>query len=235
MKEFHKAKLLFEDRVDHDFYFDSISAELAKSELQASLNASDRNLTFFLGDSGQGKSFLLHKMVKKLQNSFRIVYIDHPFASEEEMLHRLLKIDPDYRYEKSTSLSDLRTRVKALYANINHAILIDEAQLLSTDVLERIRILSDSKVFRFVLAMHKDEGYEILDKPHFKTRKKTIIELAPLSLAEVQRYVEQVLLASQFFEIATMFNKNHIKDIYNYTKGNFRRLKKTSFIRFWRF
>ena len=39
--------------------------------------------------------------------------------------------------------------------------MIDEAQLLGDNLLERLRVLTDSKELTIVLTMHEDEGEEI--------------------------------------------------------------------------
>lgn len=107
---------------------------------------------------------------------------------------------------------------------------IDEAQLLNEEQFELIRILSDTKVFQFVLSMHKEEGKIILEKKHFKSRTKVIIEYGSLEPNEILRYIQSLLIEHAHGEIAALFTQSHAKEIAIFTKGNFRTIKKFLYV-----
>lgn len=109
-------------------------------------------------------------------------------------------------------------------------IFIDEAQLLNNDQFEFIRVLSDTKLFQFVLAMHKAEGIVLLNKKQFKTRMKLVIEYGNLEENEIVRYIQTLLMGHMHGDIALMFSKNEAKVIARYAKGNFRIIKKFLYV-----
>ena len=49
-------------------------------------------------------------------------------------------------------------------------VLLDEAQLYSSSLMEKIRLLSDSRKIKFVITLHKTEEEDIIAKEHFQTR-----------------------------------------------------------------
>jgi len=105
----------------------------------------------------------------------------------------------------------------------NKLIMIDEAQLLDEKVLEYIRMLSDSKKYTFLLSTHSEDGLKILEKPHFKNRFIDVIEIKPLSKAEMIQYINTKLLNNS---ANYLISKKEFNKIYNYTSGNFRFIKK---------
>ncbi|WP_151897986.1 hypothetical protein [Sulfurospirillum diekertiae] len=87
-------------------------------------------------------------------------------------------------------------------------------------------VLSDTKLFQFVLAMHKDEGIILLNKKQFKTRTKLVIEYGNLEENEILRYIQTLLMGHMHGDIALMFSTHEAKVIARYAKGNFRTIKK---------
>jgi len=225
MRNYAEAKKLFEDRLGTSAYFDSISAEVTRKKLTDSIKDAQNSLTFLLGKSGQGKSFLINYLYTTLSSELFFLLISHPVSSEHELLtllYKKLSNEDSSRYD----LSDLRDAVLNLYGSKKHIIFIDEAQILDIELLERIRILSDSKALRFVLVMHEDEGEEILSKPHFKNRRKRTIHLHNLHANEVERYVQQTFITNAQGEVGSMFTKKYTEQISKLCGGNFRYIKR---------
>ena len=215
---------IFRDGVD-DNYCHTLSSEIAKKKLIDALTVEDYNLVFLLGHSGHGKSYLIHNLKNSL--SGLNIIIQNPIDDELSLLKLLYKSLKGKAYPRlSSSVEDIRAKVMELYKDVKHVVFIDEAQLLDNVVLERIRILSDSRVFKFVLVMHKNEGDEILKRDHFKSRTKKVVCLENLRLIDMCAYVEQKLLLNQAFEISSFFKKRYVRMIDRYTKGNFRNYKK---------
>jgi len=102
-------------------------------------------------------------------------------------------------------------------------IVIDEAQLLDMKLIEYIRTLTDTKEYNFLLSMHTKEAKEILEKEHFKSRTIDVIELTPITKAEMVQYINSKLLRNNAHHI---FSNREFNKIYNYTHGNFRYIKK---------
>ena len=104
-------------------------------------------------------------------------------------------------------------------------LLIDEAQLLEENELEKIRVLSDEGV-QVVFAMHLKEGENIINKPQFKSRYFQKIYMKPLNYEDFKKYV---LKKFQKHEKEEILKEKLIKKIYKYSRGNFRLGKKIIF------
>lgn len=228
MRDFEAAKELFKDTVNTHLYFDSMSAEIAKNKILEAIKDAVAPLIFVIGDPGVGKSYILKYINASIKKEQLTILIDHPFFDKRDLL-RMLYVSINKEFDKDINFNELKDTIITAYKDIKHTIFIDEAQLLNEEQFELIRILSDTKVFQFVLALHKEEGEAILAKKHFKSRTKVIIRYGNLSIDEIYRYLQSTLLEGGFGEIATMFKKSHSKKIYNYTQGNFRTVKKFVF------
>lgn len=229
MRDFDAAKELFKDTIDPALYFDSVSAEIAKNKIEDAIMERNAPLIFIIGDPGVGKSYILKLINHKISQSQLTVFIDHPFFDKRDLL-KMLYDAKGLAFNKEINFNTLKDELLKAYEGTNHAIFIDEAQLLNEEQFELIRILSDTKVFQFVLSMHQEEGALILQKKHFKSRTKIVIEYGNLEESEILRYIQSVLISHTYGEIASMFSKNEAKIIGRYAKGNFRTIKKFLYI-----
>jgi len=107
----------------------------------------------------------------------------------------------------------------------NKTILIDEAQLLSDNELEKLRVLSDSGI-QVLFAMHKKEGEEIIKKPQFSSRYYQKVYMKPLNYEEFEKYI---IKKFEKYSYPDILDKKQMKKIYKYSKGNFRMSKKIIF------
>ncbi len=225
INEYIEAKELFYDELNTDDCFESLTFEFSKRELLNAMYSKDIPLIFLLGDPGSGKSFLLNYINKNISLVKIAKFFSHPYFDERELLETLLEttgiaVVKD-KYPKERLIEYLSNH----YKDLKYTIFIDEAQLLDEKQIELVRILSDMKIFKFVLAMHKKEGEYILQKPHFKSRTKKIIYLNPLEDYEVANYIRQRLLSKNLSEIATDFKDWHVKYISKVSSNNFRTIK----------
>jgi len=225
MKDFEAAKEFFKDTVDPSFYFDSISSEIARNNLQDAMGDSSIPLIFILGDPGVGKSHMMKVMHHTAVLNSSTLLIEHPFFDSRDLIKTLYEAR-GIPFDKSKSLGEFMDELLEIYTGSLCTVLIDEAQLLSNNQFEFIRILSDTKLFQFVLAMHKEEGLALLEKKQFKTRSKLVIEYGNLEENEILRYIQTLFIGHTHGEIALMFSKNEARVIARYAKGNFRMIKK---------
>lgn len=225
MKDFEAAKEFFKDTVDPSFYFDSISSEIARNNLKDAIGDSSIPLIFILGDPGVGKSHMMRVMHHSAVLGSSTILIEHPFFDSHDLVKTLYEAR-GIPFDKSKSLGEFMDELFEIYVGSFCTILIDEAQLLSNEQVEFIRILSDTKLFQFVLAMHKEEGLALLEKKQFKTRSKLVIEYGNLEENEILRYIQTLFIGHTHGEIALMFSKNEARVIARYAKGNFRMIKK---------
>ena len=220
MRDFNEAKKLFLDTVQTSEYFDSLSAKSTKRKLLSCIKDKNIPLIFLLGDPGTGKTYMLNYIFKQIKQKVITIFIKEPFFDKNDLIKILSSA-----IGKQEAILDFDT-LKKEYKQKDNIIFIDEAQMLTHTQMEMIRILSDSRIFRFVLAMHKKEGHTILNKAHFKSRTKEVIYTDNLEIGEVSRYIQSRLLSNSLADIASMFQKSHFKKIAKFTNGNFREIKK---------
>ena len=226
MNQYAVAKDLFKDDFDLSGYFDSLTFEYAKKSLVDAITAHDTPLVFVLGNPGSGKSFLLNYVTKRVKTIKVAKYFTHPYFDDKEFLEILLSMVDKNIERNELTTEALISSLARNFSNLEYTVFIDEAQLLTEDQIELIRILSDQKIFQFVLAMHKKEGQYILDKDHFKSRTNRVIQIEALQDHEVTRYIESRLISNNLSELAALFKNRHIKLINRYTNRNFRTTKK---------
>lgn len=226
MNQYAIAKDLFSDDFDLSGYFDSLTFEYAKKSLVDAITAHDTPLIFVLGNPGCGKSFLLNYITKRVKTIKVAKYFTHPYFDEKEFLEILLSMAGRNIERNELTTEALISSLAKNFRNLEYTVFIDEAQLLTEEQIELVRILSDQKIFQFVLAMHKKEGQYILEKDHFKSRTNRVIQIESLQDHEVARYIENRLISNNLSELATMFKGRHVKYINTYANRNFRTTKK---------
>ena len=175
MSKWLEAAYRFEENSHEGDFFEAQSASYAARRIKEILSSSFPQMIFLLGEPGSGKSFLLNHLKDVLQSQRECILIENPFLTPIELLKRLLSyygIKSD-----STDVEALRLEITDLYKGTNHLIMLDEAQLMAPEVREFIRILSDSKVFWFLIAMHKREGEEMLSSQNFHSRPHHFVYL----------------------------------------------------------
>lgn len=229
MRDFKAAEEIFKDIINPDLYFDSASAEIAKNKVEEAIAERNAPLIFLIGDPGVGKSYILKLVNTTIAKEHLTIFIDHPFFDKRDLL-KLLYEAKGLVFDKNINFNSLKDELIKEYKDTTHTIFIDEAQLLNEEQFELIRILSDTKVLQFVLSMHKEEGSKILDKKHFKSRTKVVVNYGSLEVHEVYRYIQSTLISNSCAEIASMFSKNNAKEIAKYTDGNFRTIKKFLYV-----
>ncbi len=214
----------FEERRESADYFEVQSALGAIEKINNLLTSGFPQLVFLIGEPGSGKSFLLHHLRARWSEERDILLIETPFLTPLDLLRKLLSHKGCGA--QSEDVETLRVEAIRLYGDTPHLIMLDEAQLLSPEMKEFVRILADSKAFWFILAMHRSEGEAILRAPHFKSRPHRIIELSPLSVAECKNYVHKELMRIGFSEVMEEFTPRLIAKAHRISAGNFRNFKK---------
>ena len=92
--------------------------------------------------------------------------------------------------------------------------------------MEKIRLLSDTRVVKFVITLHKTENEDVIAKEHFKTRIWEVIEMSNANEYDLELYIQKKMIKKGFVEVSNNIKKNDIKYIYSHTHGNFRETNK---------
>lgn len=224
------AKNVFIDSVDVDDYINLESSIKAYDQLLQSIEKELKMILLF-GRPGTGKSIILNRLYFKNKYQKDLHYFATPITNEKEFLSKLFKIitKKDLPQNTQVNFSMLVDYCRTIRGEREIIILLDEAQMYSKDTMEMIRLLADTRSMKFVVSLHKTEDEDLIAKEHFQSRIWEVIELENGSLDDIQTYVHKKLLKKNFFELANMIKKKHIKMIYKLTHGNYRETNKLLF------
>jgi len=224
---FSTLKNIFIDSVEKESYVDLDSASYSYKILEESLKKPLKMLLVF-GKPGTGKSMLLNKLYHNLKESREIHYFEAPILSEKEFLIRIFEGMSSQEIPKNmrVNFDGLLRFCQKLKGKREIVFLLDECQLYSEALMEKIRLLSDTRVVKFVITLHKTDNEEIIAKEHFKTRIWEVIELSNANVHELELYITKKMIKRGFIEISNMMSKKDFKYIHTHTDGNFRETNK---------
>jgi general secretion pathway protein A len=190
-----------------------------------------KGIVVVTGEVGTGKTLLVRCLLDSLnRNQIAFAYVFNPRLSVPDFLRYMLT---DLRLPisgrtKSEMLAHLNNYLIARFRRGTTAVLVvDEAQLLSWELLEEIRLLtnletSQQKLLQIVL-VGQPELDRRLDSPHLRQLKQRIglrCSLEPLGVDELNGYVLRRLeLAGANSHGGTIFSDGAIVAIHRYSKG----------------
>jgi len=227
---YEAAKNVFVDSIDIDDYIELSSSVTAYKQLEHSMEKPLKMILLF-GRPGTGKSILLNRLQEKLKHQKEIYYFDTPATNEKEFFHKLFKVltKQDLPQNTEVNFSALVNFCKNLRGKREILILLDEAQMYGAQMMEKIRLISDSRAVKFVVSLHKTDDEDLIAKEHFQSRIWEIIELKNATQSDQTAYIHKKLLKKNLFEIANSIKEKDMKLIHTFTKGNFRECNKIMF------
>lgn len=186
------------------------------------------------GQIGTGKTTVLHAALQILsQASVRCpiasAFILNPMLSREEFLETIIS-----EFEISCSSTSKPARLAALHRMLldmqvkagTSVLFVDEAHLLSTELLEEIRLLSNAdthqeKLLQIILC-GQPELLPRLQKPEMRALRQRIASsctLRPLSSTESRAYIADRLKAAGLHSATSPFPTPALERIFHYTQG----------------
>ena len=180
------------------------------------------------GEVGAGKTTLCRALLEQLDSHFSTALIMNPVMSGDELMKAIahefgLDVKGKDRLETMAAISEFL--LKQTLAGKESVLIIDEAQNLTEDLLEQVRLISnietdDRKLLQIVL-MGQPELRDRLDSPRLKQLRQRITvryHLRPLTRTEVGQYIQHRLALSGSTG-APSFTFGAIWRVFRYSQG----------------
>jgi general secretion pathway protein A len=194
------SELPFELTADTRYLFLTKGQREALSNLQYGI-LSARSLTLLIGEAGTGKTTLIQAALESQRcRHVRCVYLNNPVLRADDFIRLLaLKFDlgPESGESKSIFLERLDRLLRERHAaGETTALVIDEAQSLSVELLEEVRLLANietpsAKLLPLLLAGQPQLGGR-LEGPALRQLKQRVTlrcELEPFEAADTAGYI----------------------------------------------
>jgi general secretion pathway protein A len=194
-----------------------------------------KGFVLMTGPIGTGKTTVVHTalqiLTERAANNHPIssAFILNPTLSREEFLEMLLS-----EFEITCTSTSKPARLAALQRMLletqrkggTSLLLVDEAHLLTPELLEEIRLLSNAdtyqeKLLQIVLC-GQPELLGLLRKPELRALRQRVASscvLRPLSLPEVRSYIAERLHSAGFRGAASPFPAVVLEEIVRLTEG----------------
>jgi general secretion pathway protein A len=201
----------------------------AASNLRYGLST-PRGLTLLIGEAGTGKTTILQAVLADIdQLTVECVLISNPALTRNEFYEALAEgfgLGLEAARSKTKFLSEFRAHLEARHgAGLLTALVIDESQSLSFELLEEIRLLSNietptSKLLNVILAGQPELALRLND-PELRQLKQRIslrCELTPFDFSDTAAYVAGRLRIAGG-EPAAIFSREAILAIHEASSG----------------
>src|SRR5258706_9820768 len=214
---------------DPSFLFQSASHQEALAQLQYGIRTR-RGFIVLTGEVGTGKTTLIQALLNQLADTTHTALIFSAITSPIDLLRYVCEefrlVEPmqglrdshDYIYLLNESLLETYREGR------NAALIIDEAQNLSAEVLESVRLLSNFETTKDkllqILLVGQPELNERLNTPQLRQLKQRVSlrhHLRPLSLNECQDYIaDRLKLAGSNSNI---FQMKAVEAVHHFSAG----------------
>jgi len=190
--------------------------------------SSGKGFVMLTGEVGTGKTTLLHALLGQLDSSTNSAFLFNPRLDPLGFFRVLfdeLGIGPPCASKAEYLLELNRYLIEKLAAGERVLLIIDEAQNLSAEMLEEIRLLSNletptSKLIQIML-VGQPELQALLAQPELRQLRQRIAlrhHLRPFEEHEVVEYVEG-RLAKAGYTGRGLFKKKALRELYRVTEG----------------
>ncbi|MEW6520185.1 MAG: AAA family ATPase [Thermodesulfobacteriota bacterium] len=189
----------------------------------------DGGFVMLTGEVGTGKTTICRCLLEQVPENTDIAFIFNPKLTVEELLATICDEFGIHHQKEQNSIKFYVDHINSFllhsHANGRKAVLIiDEAQNLSTDVLEQIRLLTNletnkRKLLQIIL-LGQPELIKMLEQPGLRQLAQRITaryHLTPLSESEVGSYIDHRLAINGARK--KIFPESTIKTLFKLTNG----------------
>jgi general secretion pathway protein A len=225
---FHFSELPFSIAPDPHFMFMSTRHQEGLAHLLYGINHGG-GFVALTGEVGTGKTTLCHCLLQQLPENIDIALILNPKLNAIELLATIcdeLRINYDKdRHTLKNLIDDLNQHLLSAHAKARRTVLvIDEAQNLSLEVLEQVRLLTNlettkTKLLQIIL-VGQPELKDLLNRRELRQLNQRITaryHLLPLSLDETRTYIRHRLAVCK--GDPDLFKEKAITKIFQFSKG----------------
>jgi len=183
------------------------------------------------GEVGTGKTTIIRCLLEQMPDNTDIAIVMNPMSNVPELLTTICdELGASY-VKDEPSVKDLtdalhRFLLRNHTQGRNTVLLIDEAQLLSTQALEQVRLLTNlettTQKLLHIILVGQPELKTLLAKPELRQLAQRItarFHLTPLTLNETQAYIRHRLKVAGLPEGRSPFPYAIIKRIHAFTGG----------------
>lgn len=213
---------------DVDYMFMSRGHQRAKAYIDYALVSKD-GFVVITGDIGSGKTMLLRKVLSEDHDSTVLVHIDQTQLTSVEFLQFILqdltgeagsgnKVELLQRLKKCLEEADMQ--------GLRVVVCVDEAQVLSREVLEELRLLSALEARKdaliSIILMGQPELWTLLETPEqeqLRQRVRLHLHLKGLEPDEARAYVLHRLSVAGSGNPEELLSNDAWDAIYKYTGG----------------
>lgn len=189
---------------------------------------SGKGFVMLTGEVGTGKTTLLHALLGQLDSTTNSAFIFNPRLDPLgffRMLFDELGVGPACESKAEYLLALNEFLIEKLAANERVLLIVDEAQNLSTEMLEEIRLLSNletptSKLIQIML-VGQPELQMLIDQPELRQLRQRIAlrhHLRPFDETEVAEYVKD-RLSKAGYTGRGIFKRRALKELFRITEG----------------
>jgi general secretion pathway protein A len=210
-----------------EYYYVSRSHEEAMAHLKYAI-AEGEGFVEITGEVGTGKTTLCRVFLDNLDDRTEVAYIFNPRLGPTQLLKTIAdELGVKCRADDTKQLIDVLNNylIDMKTAGKTVVLLVDEAQNLTRNVMEQLRLLSNletnrSKMLHIILVGQPELG-ELLDSYDLRQLAQRITlscHLSPLSFREVREYIEhRIQIAS--IRTPVVFTHSAYRLIYRYSTG----------------
>lgn len=221
------SKYPFCNTPDTEFFFNSEKHTEALAHLTYVITER-KGFAVITGDVGAGKTIVSRELLNRIHSNLEVGLLTNTCLKEDDFLKAICEEFnlPTQDIPNGQLLSSLNDFfIRCLSQNKNVVLIVDEAQNLSPDTLEKIRMLSNLETEREkliqIILLGQPELRDILSQPRFEQLRQRIslwYHLRPLNFTETRDYIDH-RLAVVGSSSKIIFSTSAIQSLFQYSKG----------------